>query len=171
MCNLLRFHFFLKMQQESGERIPCLSGGETTGLPSDQSRDPERSRSGTRQASDWNPNISPLSSHRSILRYMTSVSNSSGMTDVEDDVVSQHPDSSKPIPRVLSFSWSSFVTDVISVLSTIPFIVLACLLARANGKPVHQASDQNFSNGTRVVSLNYSKVFLWIYQKANILLE
>lgn len=102
---------------------------------------------------DDTSDVSQYPSYRSTHHCITSLSESSGTTDIDDDVVSQHSDSSKPIPRVLSFSWSSLVIDAISIMSTIPFIVLACLLAQANGKPVHETSKQNFGNGIRVVSL------------------
>lgn len=73
----------------------------------------------------------------------------------EDSITAQPSDCSKPIPRTLSFSWYSFLTDAIYVLSSVPFIVLTCLLARANGKPIHQASRQEFENGIRIVSVPF----------------
>lgn len=141
------------MQRASGEQVPCLSAAESNGLLLDHSHNIELAHTGSIQARDEISDMSPCSSHRPDHYHLVLSSDSTGTNNIDDNAVSQPLDSSKPTPRVLSFSWSSFLTDSVYILSTIPFIVLACLLARANVKPVHQASDQNFDNGIRVVSL------------------
>lgn len=143
------------MQRVSGEQVPCLSAAESNGLLLDQSHGSEPAHKGSSQAGDEISDMAPCSSHRSNLYHLVLCSDSTGMNNVDENASSQPPDSSKPIPRVLSFSWLSFLTDAVYILSTIPFIVLACLLARANDKPIDQASEQNFGNGIRVVSLPY----------------
>lgn len=65
----------------------------------------------------------------------------------------EHPiDGLKGVPRSLSFSWASFAADALSILVTIPFIVLALLLAQAKGEIVEKNALHNFENGIRVVS-------------------
>lgn len=158
--HLLSVYSALRMQRASGEQVPCLSAAESNGLLLDHSHDSEPAHTGSSQARDEFSDMVPCSSHRYNLHHLVLSGGSTGINSVDDNAVSQPPGSSKPIPRVLSFSWSSFLTDAVYILSTIPFIVLACLLAGANVKPVDQASDQNFGNGTRVVSLPYLARFI-----------
>lgn len=157
-CGLLRVKSFSTMERISGEQVPCLSAAESDTSPSDQSHTgsykPLHTR--RRKARRGHSYMFPNSDNRSTPRHdMGPSSESSDIAGFDGDITSQPWDYSMPAPRTLSFSWSSFVTDAISVLSTVPFIVLACLLARANGEPVHQAAHQSFENGIRVVSVLY----------------
>lgn len=68
---------------------------------------------------------------------------------------SQHqPDELKAIPRSLSFGWLSLAADAISILVTIPFIILGFLLAKAKGEIVERNVIHNLENGIRVVSIS-----------------
>lgn len=156
----LRVYSAPKMQRASGEQVPCLSAAESNGLLLDHSHDSKPAHTGSSQARDEISDMSSCSSHRSNLYHLILSSDSTGTDNVNVNAASQPPDSSKPIPRILSFSWPSFLTDAVYILSTIPFIVLAFLLARAIDKPVDQASEQNFGNGIRVVSLPYLERFI-----------
>ncbi|KAI7775579.1 hypothetical protein LA080_006590 [Diaporthe eres] len=61
-------------------------------------------------------------------------------------------DFAEPIPRSFTTSWSSILAGSISILSTVPFLVLACLLARVEGDAVDQSSQRNLENSIKVVS-------------------
>lgn len=61
-------------------------------------------------------------------------------------------DGLRGVPRYLSFSWASFAADAISILVTIPFIVLGFLLAQAKGEIVERSALHNLENGIRVFS-------------------
>lgn len=67
-------------------------------------------------------------------------------------VPGQELDFTEPIPRSLTTSRSSILADSISILSTVPFLVLACLLARTEGDAVDQSSQRNIENSIKVVS-------------------
>ncbi|KAG8156859.1 hypothetical protein KVR01_013272 [Diaporthe batatas] len=77
---------------------------------------------------------------------------------------SQHQnDGLKAIPRSLSFAWWSFAADAISILVTIPFIVLGIFLARAKGGIVEKHALHSFENGIRLAATALPFVFAAIF--------
>lgn len=143
------------MQQTHGEQISFLLAAENNSSGSGHSHASEPLRSERGQAchgqSDRDSDYTNQPTH-----VVSPVFSSA--TDVDaGEMVPQPPDSSNPIPRALSFSYIAFITDTISVLSSVPFIVLACLLARISGRPVHEVLHQNYENGIRVVSKSTAK--------------
>lgn len=95
----------------------------------------------------------PPQGHDEHQAYQASVSHRTSLeSDIESSTNEHQSEALKGIPRSLYFSWSSLAADVISILVTVPFIILGSLLAQANGKVVDRNVLHNFENGIRVVS-------------------
>lgn len=136
------------MPQSTSEAISCLSDAEF-----------ERNRISEDDSELWRPDGTeiqcslPPQYQDEDQAFQSSVSHRASLETVTRSRISNHPiDGLKIIPRSLSFSWWSFATDAISILVTVPFIVLGFLLAHAKGQIVEEDVLHNLENGTRVVS-------------------
>lgn len=137
------------MEQSTSEEIPCLSAAEH-----ESSRVTQNNSDLLRPDEDELGSSTPPPGQDEQQALRDSVSRRTSLETVIESTTVTHPsDSSKSIPRALSFSWSSLVADVFSILVTIPFIVLACLLAQVKGKVVEKNALLDFENGIRVVSI------------------
>lgn len=81
------------------------------------------------------------------------LSHNTSQDSVTESRIKEHQnDGLTGIPRTLNFGWWSFAADAISILGTIPFIVLGILLARAKNEVAEADALHNFENAIRVVS-------------------
>lgn len=93
--------------------------------------------------------------------YQASISHRTSLeSGIEGSTNEHQSEALKGVPRSLYFSWSSLAADAISILVTVPFIILGSLLAQANDKAVDRNVLHNFENGIRVVSTSEFEISL-----------